>query len=167
MAKVILPLLSQTASGQFAHSMVFTKNNVVRGYVIPANPQTVNQMAQRNKLGDLQRALVKLGAVLRAELKTGFGARWNTVIIKEILANANANLTTYTTDFTAFTAPQKAEWDTADTSVPVALVAGLPLYVCARAAYEISVRLGVTLTLTLPAAANAATVGAEWIDATP
>ena len=162
MAKVILPLLSQTASGQFAHSMVFDKRNFVRAYVVPANPQTVNQMAVRNTLGDLQRSLKTLGATLRAELKSGFGPRWNSVIIGELMANNNAALDAYEAEFTAFTSQQKTDWDTADGSTPVLITAGVPLYACASAAYDIALRLGATISLTLPAAANSVTVGGEW-----
>jgi len=162
MAKVINPLLSGSASGQLGHMMTFDKRGFVRQYVVPSNPQTVNQMLVRNTLGDLQRCLKNLGAVLRAELKSQFGYRWNSVIIGELMANNNAQLAAYTAEFGAFTAPQKAEWDTADASAPVELEAGVPLYAAASAIYDIGVRLAATLTLTLPAAANAATIGGEW-----
>jgi len=165
MAKVINPLLSGSASGQIGHMMTFDKRGYVRQYVVPLNPQSVNQMAVRNTLGDLQRSLKTLGAILRAQLKAGFGYRWNSVIIGELMANDNAVLDAFVAEFQAFAAPQIAEWATADTSVPVLLVDGQSLYACASAAYDIALRLGVTLTLTLPAEANAATVGAEWIDA--
>jgi hypothetical protein len=162
MAKVINPLLSGSASGQLGHMMTFDKRGFVRQYVVPSNPQTVNQMLVRNTLGDLQRTLKLLGATLRAELKSQFGYRWNSVIIGELMANGNAVLDAYTAEFTAFTAPQKAEWAAEDALSPITLEAGSSLYACASAVYDIGVRLGSTLTLTLPAAANAATVGAEW-----
>jgi hypothetical protein len=164
MAKVINPLLSGSASGQIGHMMTFDKRGFVRQYVTPSNPQTVNQMLVRNTLGDLQRCLKNLGATLRAELKAQFGYRWNSVIIGELMANGNAVLSAYTAEFTAFTSPQKADWDTADASAPTELTAGVPLYAAASAIYDIGVRLGSTISLTLPAAANAATVGAEWTD---
>lgn len=167
MAKVINPLLSGSASGQLGRMMTFDKRGFVRQYVVPSNPQTVNQMAVRNTLGDLQRTLKTLGAVLRAELKTAFGYRWNSVIIGELMANGNAALTAYTAEFTAFTAPQKAEWAAEDVAGPVILTAGAPLYAAASAIYDIAIRLGATISITLPVAANAATVGAEWVDSTP
>jgi hypothetical protein len=167
MAKVINPLLSGSASGQLGHMMTFDKRGFVRQYVVPSNPQTVNQMAVRNTMAEIQRSLKLLGTVLRAELKTAFGYRWNSVIVGELMANENAQLEAFTTEFNAFTAPQKAEWATADTSAPTVLADGIPLYACASAAYDIAARLGATITLTLPAAANAATVGAEWVDNTP
>lgn len=163
MAKVINPLLSGSASGQLGGMMTFDKRGYVRKYVIPANPQTVAQMEVRNTLGDLQRVLKNLGPTLRAELKAGFGPRWNSIIIGELMANNSAVLGTYVAEFGLFTAPQKTDWNTADASTPIVLDAGSPLYVAAKAAYAISQRLGVVLTLTLPAAGNSSTVGAEWI----
>lgn len=163
MAKVTAPLMSMDASGQLNQTLVFQKGGKVRIWVRPANPQTVNQMAVRNKLGDLQRALKTLGLKLRGEMKSQFGYRWNSMIIGELLANNAALLTTYETEFAAFTAGEKTAWDTADTSTPVALTPGVPLYACAKAAKAIALVLGATLTLTQPTNANAATVGAEWV----
>ena len=165
MAKVILPLLSQTASGQFAHSMVFDKRNYVRAYVVPANPKTTAQMLVRNTMGDIQRSLKTLGAVLRVELKAALGARWNADIVGELTANNKAQLTFYTAEWNAFTAPQKAEWVTADASTPIELAAGNVLYAAASAAYDMAIRAGAVITLTEPGAANAAAVGAEWVAA--
>lgn len=53
MAKVISPLLSGKAYGQIMKSLVFfpwKSLNCVRGYVIPSNPNTSDQQAQRTKL---------------------------------------------------------------------------------------------------------------------
>lgn len=165
MAKVINPLLSGSASGQLGHMMTFDKRGFVRQYVVPSNPKTAGQMTVRNTLGDLQRSLKTLGGALRLEFRAIFGSRWNSVIIGELMANNKAALTAYTAEFTAFTAPQKADWATADGSAPVLLTDGAVLYACASAAYDIAMRLGAVVNLTQPAAANAATVGAEWIEA--
>lgn len=167
MAKVINPLLSMQASGKFANSIVFDKRGIAREYVVPANPQTTNQMLVRNKLGDIQRSLKLLGVVLRTELKAGFGYRWNSLIVGELTKNNAAALTSYAAEFNAFTTEQKGEWATADGSAPVELDDGIPLYACASAIYDMALRLGVTVSLTLPAAANASTVGTEWTDSTP
>jgi len=145
--------------------MVFTKNNVVRKYVVPANPQTVAQVAVRNKLKEIQKSLVLLGPVLRAELKSQFGARWNSMIVGELTADDGARLTAYVGEFTAFEVGEKADWATADGSAPTILADGAPLYACASAIYDMAVRLGATVTLTLPAAANGIAVGAEWVAA--
>jgi hypothetical protein len=167
MAKVTAPLMSMSASGAFGKTIVFQKNGNVRKWLKPANPQTVDQMAVRNKLKEIQKSLKLLGAVLRAELKSGFGARWNSMIVGELMADDGAALTAYVGEFTAFQVSEKADWATADTSAPSVLADGAPLYACASAVYDMALRLGVTVTLTQPAAANSATVGAEWIDSTP
>lgn len=52
MAKTIGPLFSIDASGSIADTIVYAKwkgRNYARMYAIPQNPQTVNQMIQRNK----------------------------------------------------------------------------------------------------------------------
>lgn len=165
MAKVINPLLSGSASGQIGHMMVFDKRGRVRQYVVPANPQTVDQMSQRNTLGDIQRTLKLLGTKLRGELKTAFGPTWNSQIVGELTANSGAALTAYTGEYTAFQAGEKTAWGNVDQASPIKLTKGAVIYSCASAVYDMAARMGVTVTLTLPAAANAATVGAEWVDA--
>ena len=162
MAKVINPLLSGSASGQLGHMMVFLKTGVVRQYVVPSNPQTVNQMTQRNTLGDLQRELKDLGATLRGQFKTAFGPRWNSAIIGELLANGGAQLGVYVAEYTAFGGTDKTAWETADHAVPLELTDGAVLYACASAAYDMAARVGATVTITLPAATNASTVGGQW-----
>lgn len=166
MAKTTGALFSMSASGQFGKALVFDKRGRVRKYVVPANPQTTAQMLVRNKLGDIQRSLKLLGAGLRGELKTGFGAAWNSMIVGELTKNSGAALDAYQTEFDAFTPQQKTDWNTADTSTPVALTAGFVLYACSSAIYDMAARLGVTVSLTLPAAGNSSTVGTEWTAAT-
>lgn len=162
MAKTTGALFSMSASGQFGKALVFDKRGRVRKYVTPANPQTTAQMLVRNKLGDIQRSLKLLGVVLRGELKTGFGAAWNSMIVGELTKNNGAALTSYQAEYDAFTTQNKTDWNTADTSVPVELDGGFVLYACASAIYDMAARLGVTVSLTLPAAGNSSTVGTEW-----
>lgn len=162
MAKVINPLLSGSASGQLGGMMTFDKRGYVRQYVVPANPNTANQQLVRETLGDIQRELKLLGATLRAELKSGFGYRWNSDIVGELMANDRAALQAYEAEWTAFIAGDKTDWATNDTAAPVRVTDGALLYAVASAVYDMSVRLGVTLTLTQPATANSATVAAEW-----
>lgn len=53
MAKVIAPLFSTKASGKLANSLVYLSwkgIDDVRSYVIPANPRTEKQQAQRSKM---------------------------------------------------------------------------------------------------------------------
>jgi len=162
MAKVINPLLSGSASGQLGRMMTFDKRGFVRQYVVPSNPKTVNQMAVRDRLGDVQRELKRLGAVLRVELKTQFGYRWNSMIVGELTANDGAGLDAYVTAWNAFTTEQKGDWATADGATGLVVADGALLYACAKAVYDMGIRLGATLSLTAPAAGNSSTVGAEW-----
>lgn len=162
MAKVINPLLSGVASGQLGHMMTFDKRGFVRQYVTPANPNTVAQQGVRNTMKDLQAELKLLGATLRGELKSGFGYRWNSIIIGELMANDNAALDAYVAEWTAFGSTDKTNWATNDHAVPVSVTDGALLYACASAVYDIALRLSVTVSLTLPAAANSATVSGEW-----
>jgi hypothetical protein len=167
MAKVINPLLSVSASGQFAHSMVFDKRGFVREYVVPANPNTTAQQGVRNTLKDIQAELKLMGQVLRTDLKSAFGYRWNSVIISELMANNNAALDAYVVEWNAFVGGDKTAWEGADTAVPVSIADGALLYAVASAVYDIALRLGATITLTLPVTDNSAAVAAEWVDSTP
>ncbi len=162
MAKVINPLLSGSASGQFGGMMTFDKRGIVRKYVIPANPNTTAQQNVRQTLGDLQRCLKLIGPQLRGELKSQFGYRWNSVIIGELMSNANSALDAYVAEFNAFSGPNKSAWQSADTSAPQKVADGAALYSVASAVFDIGVRLGADLDLTQPADANSATVVTEW-----
>lgn len=163
MAKVINPLLSGSASGQLGGMMVFDKRGYVRQYVVPSNPQTTDQMTWRNTLGDIQRGLKILGAVLRTELKSQFGYRWNSMIVGELTANNGAALAAYALEFDGFESGEKTAWETADTITKLEVDDGVLLYAVTSAVYDMGVRLGATLSLTQPAAANSTTVAAEWI----
>jgi hypothetical protein len=165
MAKVINPLLSGSASGQLGHMMTFDKRGYVRQYVVPANPKSVDQMAVRNVLGDIQRELKLLGTKLRGELKAGFGARWNSMIIGDLMANENAQLLVYAGEWAAFQAGEKTAWEGADTAVAVARADGELLYIVASSVFDIAARLGATITLTLPENDTAVATAAEWVAA--
>lgn len=162
MAKVINPLLSGSASGQIGRMMVFDKRGRVRQYVVPSNPQTVNQTNVRNRLGDIQRELKLLGPVLRTELKAAFGPTWNSQIVGELTANDGAALDAYVNEWNAFGGTDKTAWETADVSVKVQETDGALFYACASAVYDMAIRVGASISLTLPAAANSTTIGSEW-----
>jgi hypothetical protein len=147
--------------------MVFDKRGYVREYVIPANPNTVAQQGVRDTMKAIQSELKLLGTILRGEFKSGFGYQWNSVIIGELMANNNAALDAYVAEWNVFGATDKTAWATADAAPTGSVTDGALLYACGSAAYDIGLRLGLTLSLTLPAAANAVTVGAEWVDSTP
>lgn len=163
MAKAIGPLMSVSASGKFADTLVFQKNGVVRQYVVPANPNTAGQQAVRNTLKDIQAELKLLGVVLRTELKTQFGARWNSDIISELMANDNAALDAYVAEFTAFGGSDITAWETQDTVSQVLIADGALLYACASAVYDIALRIGATVSITLPIATNSTVVKGEWV----
>ncbi len=163
MAKVINPLLSGSASGQLGGMMTFDKRGYVRQYVIPANPQTVNQMAVRNKMGDIQRELKELGATLRADLKTGLGARWNSVIIGEIMANGAAKWDALAAEYAAFIAGDKTDWETADPATGNVNAAGLVFYIVAQSLYDVALRIDGDGLITEPTSTNSATIAGEWI----
>jgi hypothetical protein len=135
----------------------------VRQYVVPSNPKTVDQMNVRNTLGDIQRTLKLLGALLRGELKSGFGPTWNSMIVGELTANNGSALAAYVAEFTAFTAPEKAAYAAVDQAAPIKLTRGAVIYACASAVYDMGIRLGVTITLPLPTNSNAVAVGAAWV----
>lgn len=162
-AKVTMPLMSATASGKLGTEIVFDKRGRVRKYVIPANPRTVDQVAWRNQLKDIQAVMFLMGSLLRGELKTKFGAYWNSDIVGDLTSNNASALTAYVAEYNAFIAGDKTAWQNADTATKVVIADGAALYAVASAVYDRSVRLGETITLTQPATGNAATVGVEWL----
>jgi hypothetical protein len=165
MAKVVMPLMSGQASGQFNQTLVFQKNNVVRTYVVPANPNSVDQQTVRNRLGDIQRELKTLGVDLRTHLPATLGAHWNSIIIKEICENDAAFWTAKKATYDAFQSGEKTNWATADTALGLVNDDGACLYIVAKALYDVTLRISGAGLITAPVNNNAATVGAEWIAA--
>jgi hypothetical protein len=163
MAKVINPLLSGSASGQFGGMMTFDKRGYVRQYVIPANPQTVDQMAVRNKMGDIQRCLKMLGTTIRADLRLALGARWNAVIISEIMATNAAKWDSLAATYNAFQAGEKTAWEGANPGSGFVANAGLVFFITAQSLYDVALRIGGDGLITDPAAANSAIVAGEWV----
>lgn len=106
MAKVTGPLMSISASGKIANSLVFfgwKGVNVVRSWVVPANPQSADQGDQRIMIGGSGRAvgkiqpekafaqqLIDLGLIPSGQTKQSY-------LVKYILD-------TYLTDATAYAA---------------------------------------------------------------
>ena len=87
MAKVNLPLMSASASGKIAKSLVYFNwkgIDVVRSYVIPSNPKTTSQMVQRGYFSnsvdlfhntsftDLDRSAFNLAATASKIVMSGF-----------------------------------------------------------------------------------------------
>lgn len=163
MAKVTNPLMSVSASGQFAQSMTFDKRGYVRQYVIPANPQSAAQVAVRNILADIQAELVELGQVLRPELKAGLGYRWNTLIIKELMDSDHAKWDSLLSDFSGFVSTDQDAWLAADPGLGLNVNDGSAFYAVAKATYDVAIRLGATIDLTAPVTDSGSTNGTEWI----
>lgn len=163
MAKVIAPLLSAQASGQFAHAMTFDKRGFVRKYVVPYNPQTTDQMTVRNILGDIQRELKALGATLRPQVKLALGYRWNSVIINDLMANNHAKWDALVTAYGAFSGPNKTAWAGADPGLGLVNPAGEAFYIVAKSFYDTCLRTGGDGLITEPIETTAVTNGGEWI----
>ena len=106
MAKVSAPLMSMSASGKLADAIVFFTwkgRNVVRQWLIPANPQTTAQGDRRIICGGTGRAVAKIGVdyayhqqLIDLELIPG-GQTKQSYMVKYILDNYLTNATTYST----------------------------------------------------------------------
>jgi hypothetical protein len=166
MAKVINPLLSGVASGQFGHMMTFDKRGFVRKYVEPANPQSEAQVAVRDKMGDVQRCIKQMGTDLREALASGLGYRWNSMIASEALADDAAFWLARDSEWDAFSGANQGEWADADPGLGYKTTDGEVLYIVAYAVYTLSLRVMGTAAITEPAEANFATVAGEWIAST-
>lgn len=103
MAKVSAPLMSFGASGQIAKAMVFFPwkgVNAVRQYVVPANPQSIPQQAQRAlmtaALTEWHGALYTAADVIAwnryagilAQIMSGFNAFVRVHIVEALLTNS-------------------------------------------------------------------------------
>lgn len=113
MAKVTGPLMSISASGKLADSLVFFASkgrNVVRQWLKPANPMSANQGDQRIMLGGTGRAvgkiqpekaiaqqLIDLGLVTAGQTKQSF-------LVKYILQNYLVDATAYAAGLAAVAA---------------------------------------------------------------
>lgn len=125
MAKVTGPLMSMSASGAFAKSMVFAANkgrNIVRQLVTPANPKTSAQIAVRNKLrvaAAIQKVINRTtqqatAVAMRDEValrnKAPSGQTWNATVTAEVVGALGAKYTAATTAYAGVTAN---DWNTA------------------------------------------------------
>lgn len=91
MAKLIAPLQSFAASGKIGKSLVFFSHlgrNVVRGLVIPANPQTPTQGAQRLLVGSIGKASHAVNTlseyIIDAKKAVPSGQTWVSYMVKLI-----------------------------------------------------------------------------------
>lgn len=125
MAIVTLPLASESASGQFAGLMVFSRTlgkNRCRQLVTPANPMTQDQQDTRNAMR-VSAKVVKWAntTALKAPTETltdkarinairGSNRLWNTTLTQAIVGEQMVNYGAAVAAYTVLTAPQKAAW---------------------------------------------------------
>lgn len=150
MAKVIMPLASAGARGQLAKIMVFfpwKSINVVRGYVIPSNPNSAGQQAQRTKLTNAvaewhatpliaaDKTAWDLFATIFAEVMSGFNSfvkKWIDALIaghtwkrvyNRIYTSLGGGNATVTVDTTSTTSKLKLKLGTSKTFMPTIVTA--------------------------------------------
>lgn len=132
MAKVTGPLMSVSASGAFAGSMVFANwkgTSYVRQLVIPLNPKTLGQETARNhaRIAAASQAFFNRTAMKRSgetdtdkDLIKGLtpsGQAWNGYLVGQEIGTNGSNILAATAAYTALTAAQKSAWDTAAAAV--------------------------------------------------
>lgn len=161
MAKVTNPLMSGSATGKLG-GIVYSKRNIVRVLVTPANPNTVGQQAVRAKLGDTQKELKQLGATLKADLYTSLGPRWNSMIIGELTANNGAVWDALETEYNLFSGPNQSAWAGVDPALGLVNEVGAVFYVVAKAVYNVTYRATGVGAITDPTETGSATTASEW-----
>ncbi len=122
--KVFGPLHSLIVSGKFGN-VVFQKNGTARTHFIPANPQTVAQMDQRQKVAVSGRAVSVLGPTVRANVKISdllkrsplrfWSARFMTAVRREINLGA-------LTIFAALSGTDQTAWETEGDNLSLAAI---------------------------------------------
>lgn len=137
MAKVTGPLMSMDASGKFAGALVFSKwkgRPTVRQLVIPANPQSTNQTAQRNMvrvLGAGQHFAQLTTQKQSTETVTDkvaltalapAGQAWNGFLVKSAIGSGSVNYTAAAAAYAALTAGEKTAWITAAAALTPAIL---------------------------------------------
>lgn len=130
MAKVKMPLMSGSASGSFAGTMVFSRSkgrDIVRQLVTPANPNTPAQRLVRNKLAVAAAIMAVVNRMLA--IRTGSlvtdeiglrtyaeaGQTWNASVTKNVVGAFGAN---YTAAGVAYAAQDAAAWQAAALALP-------------------------------------------------
>ncbi|MFA5080871.1 MAG: hypothetical protein WC472_04610 [Candidatus Paceibacterota bacterium] len=160
MAKVTMPLMSGTASGKIGDAIVFfgwKGINVVRGFVIPANPQSGDQGDQRQILGGVGRACgaVKKTSEYEGQLNTlgliPAGQTKQSYLVKKIIDTYMATPVAFEAIYTEFEAHSaKADFTSDAASIGLADVniaykstahafsKGMQLYVLAKVAIALA-----------------------------
>lgn len=132
MAKVTGPLMSVSASGAFASSMVFASwkgTSYVRQLVVPLNPKSAGQETARNhtRIAAASQAFFNRTAQKRAgetdsdkDLIRGVtpsGQAWNGYLVGQEIGANGSNILAAIDAYTALTAQQKSAWDAAAAAV--------------------------------------------------
>lgn len=151
-AKVTGPLHSDGASGQIGKSIVFfgwKGLNVVRKWLVPANPKTGAQGDVRLVLGGTGQATRCAGLTSLfyddAKVCAPSSQTWTSYIVQYIIKNFMADATDYETEYTAYAAHaakatfdsdalllELADFDITYKSTTHEYFAGLQLYMLAR-----------------------------------
>ena len=131
MAKVIGPLHSESASGQFAKAQVHARRkgqNVVRAYIVPANPRSQAQMEARAKFSVPGRIVrrVKLNNLSYAgeaasmegywRSQTTDANVWNSLLARAMLGPGNATYDGATAEYAGLTQNVRDAWQAAATT---------------------------------------------------
>lgn len=162
MARVLMPLLSSVASGQWLHQTVYQKNGRIRLYVVPTNPQTAEQQEKRHRFGDVQLELSAMGGDLRAVCREWLGYRWHTAILHFVLRRDHQEWGRLASRFGGFSAAEKDAWAVYDTALGLVHDRGLCFFVAASAARLAVLRAGGPELFDEPVGSNALDIGMEW-----
>jgi len=119
MAKVFGPIHSDSASGKLANSMVhfaWKGINVVRQYVIPANPKSADQGDVRLILGGLGRAcrIIEETSLYKEDAKdvAGENQTFVSALVGWIFSNVMKDKTEYATEYALYSGhTAKTDWD--------------------------------------------------------
>lgn len=129
MAKVYLPLGSQTAHGKFLGIIVY-KGTSVQLYDVPTDPRTDAQIDVRHFFADVTKVYRALGLWGRAAAKSSFGPRWFSLIYKRLAQDGRAIIAPWVVQWDALTEPQRQEWRDASPYVATWSDPGFIFYLC-------------------------------------
>lgn len=137
MAIVTGPLFSQEARGQFAKSVVYTRRrgqNLARSYVIPSNPNTADQVINRDYIAAMAQVTQRIRAVQLgltgeddtlidwARMRTVGAEVWPNYISRQCLGPANAQIAASVAYYDALDAGISDQWDAAAVAGTVGFV---------------------------------------------
>ena len=136
-ARVVGPLFSQEARGQFGKAVVYGRRrgqNVVRAYGVPNNPQTPGQIAvrirlavtgritQATRVGDLKYATETASVIQFYRTRVREGEVWNSALVREMQGPGNATYIAQLAAYEAETQSVQDLWIAAAAAAPINLV---------------------------------------------